>query len=206
MARRTKDEAEKTRAAILKVAEVKFYGHGVVSTSLQEIAKEAGVTRGAVYWHFKDKADVLRSLADEAFLPHEALLDRLVSEDSLEPLATLCEHCVATLNALTNDPHRRRLLTILTRRCEYIEDIEGLAHRNAVGRERVKERLTAIFEKAMNKGKLAAFWTPETATQALHNMIVGFIHNEMEWKRPSRSRDAVRNETLRAFFKALSAP
>ena len=56
MARRTKEEALATRHALLDAAERVFGRRGVARTSLVEIAEEAGVTRGAVYWHFKDKA------------------------------------------------------------------------------------------------------------------------------------------------------
>jgi TetR/AcrR family acrAB operon transcriptional repressor len=52
MARKTKEEAQETRNAILDAAELVFQEHGVSHTSLAEIAAAAGVTRGAVYWHF----------------------------------------------------------------------------------------------------------------------------------------------------------
>ena len=68
MARRTKDEAEKTRNAILDAAEHVFNEHGVARTSLEEIARAANVTRGAVYWHFKDKIALC-----------EAMLQRVLS-------------------------------------------------------------------------------------------------------------------------------
>lgn len=39
-----------------------FLTAGVSSTSLGEIAKAAGVTRGAIYWHFKDKSDLFSEI------------------------------------------------------------------------------------------------------------------------------------------------
>ena len=58
MVRRTKAEAEATRQALLDAAERLFEARGVSRTSLQDIASAAGLTRGAVYWHFRDKADL----------------------------------------------------------------------------------------------------------------------------------------------------
>lgn len=55
MARKTKQEAQETRQHILDVALRLFSQQGVSSTSLGEIAKAAGVTRGAIYWHFKPR-------------------------------------------------------------------------------------------------------------------------------------------------------
>ncbi|KVS75523.1 hypothetical protein WK41_00860 [Burkholderia cepacia] len=59
MARRTKEVATLTREAILDASERCFIEHGYPAASLEDIAEAAGVTRGAVYWHFKDKGALL---------------------------------------------------------------------------------------------------------------------------------------------------
>ena len=59
MVRRTKADAEATRLSLLDAAEQLFQARGVSRTSLNDIATAAGTTRGAIYWHFKDKADLL---------------------------------------------------------------------------------------------------------------------------------------------------
>lgn len=203
MARKTKDEAEKTRAAILKAAELTFYKNGVVSTSLHEIARAAGVTRGAVYWHFKDKVDLIKCLADHTYLPHEELLDWLIAQEQDNPIETLCAVCCASLNAIANDPSRRRQLTILMQRCEYIAEMQGLIKRNNECRDRMRARLEAIFSKAQKKKKLNPVWAPKTAAQALQSLVMGSIFTEMDWERPNRARDKARDETIRAFFQSL---
>lgn len=60
--RRTKEDAEKTRQALLASAERLFLAKGVMQTSLNDIAYEAGVTRGALYWHFENKARLLHQM------------------------------------------------------------------------------------------------------------------------------------------------
>jgi len=62
MARRTKEEAEKTYHMLLEAAAEQFTMHGVAATTLNDIAQAAGVTRGALYWHFKGKEDIIRAL------------------------------------------------------------------------------------------------------------------------------------------------
>lgn len=64
--RRTKDDAEKTRRDILKAALNVFSKNGYTNTNLQDIAECAGVTRGAIYWHFENKAKLYYTLIDEA--------------------------------------------------------------------------------------------------------------------------------------------
>lgn len=69
MARKTKEEAEKTQQALLEAAAELFTSQGVSTTTLNEIAKKAGVTRGAFYWHFEDKSDVIKALWESTALP-----------------------------------------------------------------------------------------------------------------------------------------
>ncbi|WP_320008674.1 TetR family transcriptional regulator [Maridesulfovibrio sp.] len=74
MARKTKEEAEKTRQALLASAFKVFNEKGYAKTTLQDIAEDSGVTRGAIYWHFKNKTDLFEKLFDYAFMPVRDLL------------------------------------------------------------------------------------------------------------------------------------
>lgn len=205
MVRKTKDDAAKTRQAIINAAEQLFYTNGVVRTSLHDVAMAAGVTRGAVYWHFKDKLDLLLTIADTLYMPHEDLLDRLVAEDSDDPLGVLHTTCCVSMNAMANDPTRRRVFTILTQRCEYIEEMAELVRRNHACRDRLFDRLVVLFTQAHKKKKLSPIWEPLMAAQVFHSMLYGFVHMEMEWSKPSRKRDQVRSDAFAAFFKSVSA-
>lgn len=62
MPRKTKDEAEQTRQGIMRAALTVFSDKGVSRSSLADIAKEAGVTRGAIYWHFENKSDLMHKM------------------------------------------------------------------------------------------------------------------------------------------------
>ena len=89
MARKTREEALATRERLLDAAQRLFREHGVTRTSLAEVATAAGMTRGAVYWHFKDKADLFRAMCDRATLPLDASFDQVVQSASTDPLGTL---------------------------------------------------------------------------------------------------------------------
>lgn len=67
MARRTKEEAEQTKEAILASALDLFYEKGFARTTFDEIAKRINLTKGAVYWHFRNKADLLAELMKQKF-------------------------------------------------------------------------------------------------------------------------------------------
>jgi len=63
MARKTKEEAEKTRIQILETALEVFYAQGYSGSTLVDIAKKIGMTKGAIYWHFKSKVDLFLGLS-----------------------------------------------------------------------------------------------------------------------------------------------
>ncbi|BBR62729.1 hypothetical protein WP4W18E08_11540 [Escherichia coli] len=103
MARKTKQEAQETRQHILDVALRLFSQQGVSSTSLGEIAKAAGVTRGAIYWHFKDKSD----LFSEIWELSESNIGELELEYQAkfpgDPLSVLREILIHVLESTGND-------------------------------------------------------------------------------------------------------
>lgn len=85
MARRTKEEAQATRVQILDAAERVFHAQGVSRASLAEVAKEAGVSRGAIYWHFENKIDLFQAMLERLRLPLEELARASESEDEPGP-------------------------------------------------------------------------------------------------------------------------
>ncbi|MDI3324333.1 TetR family transcriptional regulator [Pontibacterium granulatum] len=78
MARRTKEQAEQTKQALLDTALEMFSRQGISQTSLKSIAAGAEVTHGALYWHFKNRTDLVETLYEERALPLEGIfLDQL---------------------------------------------------------------------------------------------------------------------------------
>ena len=89
MARRTKADAQTTRNNLLDAAEQLFLSRGVSHTSLNDIATAAGTTRGAIYWHFKDKADLFNAMMERVTLPLEQTLVVAYVEQSAHPVAEI---------------------------------------------------------------------------------------------------------------------
>lgn len=65
MARRTKEQSEQTRKTLIDTSFRLFCERGYSKTTLEEIAAASGVTRGALYWHFKGKEDILVTIFNE---------------------------------------------------------------------------------------------------------------------------------------------
>lgn len=123
MARKTKQQALVTRQHILDVALRLFSQQGVSSTSLVEIAKAAGVTRGAIYWHFKNKSD----LFSEIWELSESNIGELEIEYQAkfpdDPLSVLREILVYLLEATVTEERRRLLMEIIFHKCEFVGEM-----------------------------------------------------------------------------------
>lgn len=73
--RKTKEEHEITKKLLLEVAWYLFEKDGYYHTSLESIASSAGVTRGAIYWNFSGKKDMLEKLLDQNYKKYSMLLE-----------------------------------------------------------------------------------------------------------------------------------
>jgi len=78
--KRTKQEAAITRATLLKTALSVFSAKGYAATTLDDVAKAAKVTRGAIYWHFKSKADLYNTLVQEFSARGAVVVQQAVAE------------------------------------------------------------------------------------------------------------------------------
>jgi len=99
--RRTRDEALETRNTILDTAERVFSERGVSHTSLADIAAAAGVTRGAIYWHFKNKADLFDAMMNRVVLPMEQMAARAGDAGIDDPLAYVRACALTNLSSPT---------------------------------------------------------------------------------------------------------
>lgn len=204
MARRTKDEAEKTRNTILDAAEKVFYKHGVTRTSLEQVARAAGVTRGAVYWHFKDKIELCEAMLQRVFLPQEDVLDRLAAEPSRTPLDDLKKACCNALRLMATDKRRHRVASILTNRCEYVEEMEAIMRRRRLCKDHMLERSLILFKHARKLKQLEPGWTPRLAAMSLQALMSGLIASGIERR---KGFDLVKSAPacIDAFFESLKA-
>lgn len=177
MARRTKAEAQETRSLILDTAEGVFRNKGVSRTSLAAIAQQAGVTRGAIYWHFENKADLFNAMCDRATLPLEALLDNMADPDQPDPLGLLRRASVQALAMVEQDGRCRRVFEILTLKCEYVDDLAPNVQRRQECRKGAREVFRLALENARQRGQVRADLDCPLAANALLAFIDGLIHD-----------------------------
>jgi TetR/AcrR family acrAB operon transcriptional repressor len=175
MARRSKEDALATRHRLLDAAEHVFQAQGVSATSLSDIAAEAGATRGAVYWHFKDKADLFNAMMERVTLPMEDAMS--AAGQSTNPLDDLRTAILGSLRRTVHDPQTRRVFEVATHKVEYVSSLCAVQARHLrVRGEALAVMKVALAAAARQQGvRLAAPST--TAAQGLYALVDGLIQN-----------------------------
>ena len=122
MARRTKEAALETRAQIIDAARRVFHAEGVNRSTLDKVAKAAGVTRGAVYWHFANKAEIFLAVKQTYTSEFDQLQSLLTPQDDEPPLSALGNYLQQLFSALLSNTAARETYEIMMLRCEYVEE------------------------------------------------------------------------------------
>lgn len=155
MVRKTKLETEQTRQQIIAAARTVFAKHGVSRTTLALIAKEANLTRGAIYWHFKNKPDLFFAMMEQVSLP---LIDRIdgamPAENPGDPLQSLRAGMSEILRLLREDPIARTTFEIVALKCEYVNEFASLESRVFKTGCAFVQKATRAYQQAQAKGLL----------------------------------------------------
>ena len=177
MARKTKEEALETRNAILDATVRVFAAKGAANASLTDIAREAGVTRGAIYWHFTNKADLLNALWDEVLLLYTPLVRASESRDEPDPLGRLRELYVRFLGRLADDPRQQQLIRILFDQGSGSEDIDLIRTRHLQTMHQRNRSVQTVLRNAIDRGQLSPDLDVRLGTIAVVSFIHGLIAN-----------------------------
>ncbi len=179
MARRTKEEAQATRSHILDTAELVFEQHGVSGTSLNEIAIAAGLTRGAIYWHFDDKADLFNAMMDRVTLPLEARDEAGGFTGDDITLSQVRGGFVDLLRKVINDPQLRRVLGIAAHKVEYVGAMDAVRERHLKMRNSCLDDLERALKRAVRTGQMPKGISPRAGAIGLLALFDGLLLNWM---------------------------
>jgi AcrR family transcriptional regulator len=178
--RRTKEDAGKTRNDILNAAVALFAEKGVSNTSLQEIARAANVTRGAVYWHFKNKVEVFDALHERLHRPFVDMILEDIEKDHPEPLDQLRALCINILLQLETDIAKTQALKLFLIRCEYTGDLASYKAKHRAKKAESMKLFCRYFEKAQQQGKLPPNADPELLAMSVNCFMKGILFEYLD--------------------------
>lgn len=178
--RRTKAQAQETREALLLAALETFHQRGVARASLHEIAQAAGVTRGALYWHFKNKGELFDALFLRIFCEFSQRLDEDIRDNAPGLLQTLRQALVNMFERLEHNDVHRKFCHILHLKCEHIEDNAAILE--VIKRYHLmwKEQIHAALGLCTRQGALPADLDLSMAAAYLKSALFGFMRLYLE--------------------------
>lgn len=202
MVKKTKEEAQETRNRLLDTAEEVFHRKGVSQTTLNDIACAAGMTRGAIYWHFKNKVDLFNAMCDRVTLPLESISEASASADVADPLGELRESARYLFQLVATDEHTRRVFDILFNKCEFVVELGPILERDQRVRQEFEQRFERTFRNAIKRGQLAADINARLAVNSYHSFVKGILRS---WLLEPHSFDLQQdgNRMMDGFFEML---
>ncbi|MFB9244665.1 TetR family transcriptional regulator [Massilia antarctica] len=177
MVRKTKEDALATRDSIMDAAEQLFVEQGVSGTTLQHIATAAGVTRGAIYWHFEDKGALFNAMMERATMPIESAMQTLDVPAGADPLAHLRSYALCVFDLTINDPRARRVFEIATLKLEYVGEMSTIRERRSQHREQFMASAERIVKEGIAHGRLKDTVKPRAAALGLFILIEGLVRS-----------------------------
>ncbi|HBW8847598.1 TPA: multidrug efflux transporter transcriptional repressor AcrR [Klebsiella pneumoniae] len=166
-----------TRQLILDVALRLFSQQGVSSTSLATIAKAAGVTRGAIYWHFKNKSDLFNEIWE--------LSDASISDLEIEyrakfpndPLSVIREILVYVLEATVTEERRRLMMEIIYHKCEFVGEMTVVQQAQRQLSLASYERIEQTLKECIAAKLLPANLLTRRAAVLMRSYLSGLMEN-----------------------------
>ena len=164
--RRTKEAAENTQRELLDAALTTFGQKGYEATRLEDIARRAGVTRGAIYHHFSNKADLYKALVEQASGQGKVLIQKAVSKGgTFEDIVSRI--FISYFALLEDDNHFRDVVILTLSNMEVSNDLKDLARRRYEEARVLVENIAGFFNIAISSGQLRSDLDPEVAARAL---------------------------------------
>jgi len=177
MVRKTKEDAAITRLRIIDAAREVFLIRGVSRTTIEQIALQANLTRGAVYWHFNNKTELFEAMREQVFLP---LIDRIddavLNESSDDPLNSIEQYFCDIIKNLEQSITTQQTYEIMMTKCEYVDELAVVLKQILNTCQNVVQKLEIIYQRAHDKGLLHEHHRPADLALDSHLFFVGLLN------------------------------
>lgn len=174
MPRKTKEDSIKTRDLLLEASLDVFSEKSFSDVTLSEIAERVGMTKGALYWHFKNKSDLLSKLIGEIFLDSEREFAEKFGEP--ETLSDLREYYRKKLVLPDRNDRFIKIQAIMLRRFEWSEDVRSYVF-SLLKEQMAKEKMmiTNILLKSQKQGSIREDIEAEDVSSAITPVFYGLF-------------------------------
>lgn len=190
-------ETADSRAAILGAAKRLFMQDGFRGISMRQIAEAVGVTKAALYYHFRDKEELFVAIVEQYLLEMSSLIDEVTASDAgtREQVSELVRRILA------QPPEQRSIIRLAS------QEIGNISPQNrtrflAMYHDRFVGRIAALLAAGMGRGDLRPV-DPSLATWTLLGMMYPYFHPTPPTQ--SLPANAVIDQLLQIYFDGMSA-
>ena len=173
--RKTKTEALKTRQHLLDAALEVFWRDGVTRASLQAIAQEAGVTRGALYWHFKNKEDLFETLFEQQYADFFAAFNDQTLRDNQDVWTHLQHNLTTMFETLATRESKHEFCNVMFSKCEQTAGNETITELACHYHRLFQKQIAYALQLSREQGRLPENTDIELAAIYLESSLVGLI-------------------------------
>ena len=173
--RKTKIEAQKTRNYLLKAALDTFYTRGVSRSSLNEITQTAGVTRGALYWHFKNKEDLFETLFEQQYADFFAAFNDQTLRDNQDVWTHLQHNLTTMFETLATRESKHKFCNVMFSKCEQTAGNETITELACRYHRLFQKQIAYALQLSREQGRLPENTDIELAAIYLESSLVGLI-------------------------------
>ncbi len=172
MVRRTKEDAALTREQLLNAAQGVFLEKGYVGSTLEDIAQQAGTTRGAIHWHFGNKAELFNTLIRERYERAWIRMKDAYTDDGT-PLQKLRRIIVRWLSYPEEDADFHAILELTSFKTGSVAELaDGMAEKNQ-STQATLNYFAQLIQQAIAAKEVRVEVRPEVAARMALSLIYG---------------------------------
>lgn len=181
MVRKTKEDTELTYHALLNAAACLFIQQGIANTTLNDIARTAGMTRGALYWHFDNKDAVIKALWERnADALHHSFQTELRHLDSNDPAGHFRRILYGVIQQVVEEPEIGQAIRIIMHNVEFTDEETELQFYLRKKREALYSAMENAFKTLKKQGCLSSSLSPKLLSQAVMSYLYGLTHSQLD--------------------------
>lgn len=197
-----KEQSVVTREAVLDSAEHLFSENGVSRTTLEQIARHANVSRGAIYFHFRNKDELFAAMLERAWKPLHESLSQCIGDGGASVIRSLRDVAVGAILTLRSDARNRQVTDILLNKSEFVDDNAQAINCVRSNATRSISNIRQVLQYGINRGELSPNLDVNVIAQLVHAQLTGTMLDLL--RHPELSPVETCTRALDALFVLIS--